>query len=406
MSYRTNTIHNEEDKYTPAEKKLLKELKFPAEFSQKIDTTKVNMTVMKPWITQRLIDLIGFEDDVVIDFVISMLENEKFPDPKRLQVNLTGFLSEKTPKFVRELWKLLLSAQETTGGVPAAFIEAKKAELRVKKAEYANIADTLRRAKVREEAQKREEKALNERRQLARDGDRRHRSNSRRISGDRYNRNDRYERSNHRRMHHESDERHYGRRYDTDDSRYRRSNHRDRSPDRYEKHDENRGSPHALNQDRDTETEGHDRDEARDRGERNSSSKNDEREDRYDEYDRRRGHRRSWRDEEYDNENSRRYSRDRSRRYEDDYRSTYQDVKEVHDDRRKWDRSDRDRRPYGDRSVSGDESNFQDRNRSVDSDNGSVERSPTPEQIRRRRDERKRTENEDSSRPPWVGKET
>lgn len=31
--------------------------------------------------------------------------------------------------FTSELWRLLLSAQETVGGVPAEFIEAKKREL-------------------------------------------------------------------------------------------------------------------------------------------------------------------------------------------------------------------------------------------------------------------------------------
>ncbi len=38
---------------------------------------KVNLDVMKPWITTRVTELLGFEDDVVIDFVFNMLENQQ-----------------------------------------------------------------------------------------------------------------------------------------------------------------------------------------------------------------------------------------------------------------------------------------------------------------------------------------
>ncbi len=47
-----------------------------------------------------------------------------------LQVNLTGFLEAKTPDFVKELWTLLLSAQDNISGIPAKFIEEKKEEIR------------------------------------------------------------------------------------------------------------------------------------------------------------------------------------------------------------------------------------------------------------------------------------
>ena len=50
-----------------------------------------------------------------------------------MQVNLTGFLEEKAPIFMEELWNLLLSAQESLGGIPKIFIEQKKEELRLKK---------------------------------------------------------------------------------------------------------------------------------------------------------------------------------------------------------------------------------------------------------------------------------
>ena len=56
------------------------------------------------------------------------------PDPKEMQMNLTGFLHSKYARiFLQELWDLLLSAQETVGGIPAKFVEQKKEEIRLKK---------------------------------------------------------------------------------------------------------------------------------------------------------------------------------------------------------------------------------------------------------------------------------
>ncbi len=38
---------------------------------------KVNLDVIKPWITTRITELLGFEDDVVIDFIFNLLENNQ-----------------------------------------------------------------------------------------------------------------------------------------------------------------------------------------------------------------------------------------------------------------------------------------------------------------------------------------
>lgn len=68
-----------------------------------------------------------------------------------MQINLTGFLESNTKKFVTELWNLLLSAQNSVGGIPAMFIEQKKEELRKKKlqederrAQRDSVMDTIR----------------------------------------------------------------------------------------------------------------------------------------------------------------------------------------------------------------------------------------------------------------------
>jgi serine/arginine repetitive matrix protein 1 len=36
----------------------------------------VNMDVMRPWITEQVIELLGFEDEVVIEFIFGLLEQQ------------------------------------------------------------------------------------------------------------------------------------------------------------------------------------------------------------------------------------------------------------------------------------------------------------------------------------------
>ncbi len=52
------------------------------------------------------------------------------PDPKKMQINLMGFLTSKTAEFMSSLWNLLLEAQTSTAGVPKTFLEEKKEEMR------------------------------------------------------------------------------------------------------------------------------------------------------------------------------------------------------------------------------------------------------------------------------------
>jgi len=36
--------------------------------------TKVNLDTIKPWVTRRITELLGFEDDVVIEFIFNQLD--------------------------------------------------------------------------------------------------------------------------------------------------------------------------------------------------------------------------------------------------------------------------------------------------------------------------------------------
>ncbi|KAK1724562.1 PWI domain-containing protein [Colletotrichum acutatum] len=114
---------------TGVDAKLLKSTKFPPEFNQKVDMQKVNLQVMKKWIASKISDILGSEDDVVIELCFNLIEGPRFPDIKALQIQLTGFLDKDTAPFCRELWKLFLSAQTSPQGVPKELLEAKKLEL-------------------------------------------------------------------------------------------------------------------------------------------------------------------------------------------------------------------------------------------------------------------------------------
>ncbi|KAB5536661.1 PWI domain-containing protein [Coniochaeta sp. 2T2.1] len=114
---------------TGVDARLLKTTKFPPEFNQKVDMTKVNLQVMKKWIAGKVTEILGTEDDVVIELIFNLIETTRNPDIKGLQIQLTGFLDKDTAPFCKELWTLLLSAQTSPQGVPKELLEAKKLEL-------------------------------------------------------------------------------------------------------------------------------------------------------------------------------------------------------------------------------------------------------------------------------------
>ncbi|CAM9339486.1 unnamed protein product [Ascophyllum nodosum] len=123
----TNT--EQDSRWGDAEKKLLRRTKFSKVLEQKVNMKKVNMDVMQRWITQRITSLLGFEDDIVVGTCVNYLSEEGNLDPKKLQLQLTGFLEKSTSMFMEELWVLLIDAQNSIGGIPSAFLQDKKEEI-------------------------------------------------------------------------------------------------------------------------------------------------------------------------------------------------------------------------------------------------------------------------------------
>ncbi|KAE9141553.1 hypothetical protein PF006_g13148 [Phytophthora fragariae] len=121
----------QDGRYQAQEKKLLAQMNFPKCFEQRVDMRKVQREVVNQWVTERLTQLLGFEDDIVVALAINLLEpkvDEKL-DPRQLQVALTGFLEKQAAAFTEELWQLLLSAQSNPTGIPSAILDQKKREL-------------------------------------------------------------------------------------------------------------------------------------------------------------------------------------------------------------------------------------------------------------------------------------
>uniref|UniRef100_A0A803VFK0 PWI domain-containing protein n=1 Tax=Ficedula albicollis TaxID=59894 RepID=A0A803VFK0_FICAL len=67
-------INEQDNRFSNKQKKLLKQLKFAECLEKKVDMSKVNLEVIKPWITKRVTEILGFEDDVVIEFIFNQLE--------------------------------------------------------------------------------------------------------------------------------------------------------------------------------------------------------------------------------------------------------------------------------------------------------------------------------------------
>ncbi|PVU97324.1 hypothetical protein BB561_000647 [Smittium simulii] len=140
------TSLEQDSRFGDPQKKLLNKIKFPESFKVQVDMKKVNLTVMKPWIAKKVFDTLGFDDEVVVEYVFSMLEEEPL-DPRKMQINLTGFLEQNAPKFMETLWDTLIGAQSGLDGIPSEFIEAKKQELLKKQLESEQIMLKIREQK-------------------------------------------------------------------------------------------------------------------------------------------------------------------------------------------------------------------------------------------------------------------
>lgn len=151
------TSADQDTRFSNKQAKLLKSQKFPPELDQLVDMTKVKMDVIRPWIANRATEFLGFEDEVLINFIYGLLDGKEV-DGKQIQIQLTGFMEKNTGKFMKELWSLLTSAQKNASGIPQQFLDAKAEETRKKKAETDRINYEVQKKKEQEDKEAEQER--------------------------------------------------------------------------------------------------------------------------------------------------------------------------------------------------------------------------------------------------------
>ncbi|GAM82629.1 hypothetical protein ANO11243_006110 [Dothideomycetidae sp. 11243] len=158
---------------TNVDQKALRTTKFPPEFNQKVDTSKINVDIIKSWAAAELANILGFDDDVVTGLLFDLLESGKNPDIKSLQLQLGGFLGKDAPEFCKTLWNLCLSAQDGPSGVPQQLLEAKKAELIQERQAKEEAAERARHIRDQQNARDRDLDGIRHRERSDRDNRRR-----------------------------------------------------------------------------------------------------------------------------------------------------------------------------------------------------------------------------------------
>jgi len=59
-------------------------MKFSKVLDTKVDISKVKMDVINKWVSERLTEILGFEDEIVIGTVINSIESSN-PDAKQVR---------------------------------------------------------------------------------------------------------------------------------------------------------------------------------------------------------------------------------------------------------------------------------------------------------------------------------
>eukprot|EP00211_Chloroparvula_japonica_P014208 CAMPEP_0119158608 /NCGR_PEP_ID=MMETSP1310-20130426/53348_1 /TAXON_ID=464262 /ORGANISM="Genus nov. species nov., Strain RCC2339" /LENGTH=236 /DNA_ID=CAMNT_0007151233 /DNA_START=196 /DNA_END=903 /DNA_ORIENTATION=+ len=112
---------------------------FPPEFDTPVRMEDIKLDTITPWIANKITEILGgMEDEILVSFIVNQLEDPEL-DARKLQINITGFLGvRKAHQVTAELWRLLISAQESGHGIPQEIIDARKEEMRER--ELAEVA--------------------------------------------------------------------------------------------------------------------------------------------------------------------------------------------------------------------------------------------------------------------------
>lgn len=137
------TTYEQDPRYKDKEAKLLSSYEWPLEYTMQVDMSKVDLDSIKTWISKQTTELLGVEDEILSTLIISLLE-EPNACPKKIQIQIGGFLENNTEKFVLKLWRLLLSAQDNPLGIPQQLINERRDELLRKKRELEKMRESIK----------------------------------------------------------------------------------------------------------------------------------------------------------------------------------------------------------------------------------------------------------------------
>ena len=71
-----------------------------------VDSSDIVVSVMKPWITKKVVEYLGEEEVTLIAFIVAKLSSHC--DPKELFGELEAVLDEDAEPFVIKLWRMLI----------------------------------------------------------------------------------------------------------------------------------------------------------------------------------------------------------------------------------------------------------------------------------------------------------
>jgi serine/arginine repetitive matrix protein 1 len=124
--------------------------KLPEVLYEKVDTGKIELETVKPWIGTRITELLGVEDDVLIGMIGVLLEETRVHKScEHIYTQLASFLEADAETFCVELWELLTSAQANAAkggpGIPQKFLDDKRRQMERADAAYERMRDNQRR---------------------------------------------------------------------------------------------------------------------------------------------------------------------------------------------------------------------------------------------------------------------
>jgi len=59
---------------------------------------QIDLGIIEPWINRQISTILGFEDEIISKLTMNLIDtkNQFFPDPREIQIELTGFLERHT----------------------------------------------------------------------------------------------------------------------------------------------------------------------------------------------------------------------------------------------------------------------------------------------------------------------